>query len=159
MHESISAAAKLLKFDNDLFLNKIANLEEKTANARINDNVSPVRWIAGHMTSTRAHVLQLLGGKFDVPWGSKFQDKYDPSVDYPGMSELRGAWTEISAQLFSRLEQAGPDILEEKLDYELPHGENTVAGAVVFFTYHEAWHLGQISLIRKSHDMEGVVPY
>ena len=111
------------------------------------------------MTVTRAHVLELFGRKIELPWTEKFRSKFDASTDYPDMAELQGAWNEISAQLFPALEQATDEDLDRKLDYELPHGENTVRGAVVFFTYHEAWHLGQIAFVRKSTGNDGLVPY
>ena len=58
-----------------------------------------------------------------------------------------------------KLAQVSESELTKELDYKLPHGDNTVRGALIFFAYHEAWHFGQIAYVRKCLGMEGLVPY
>lgn len=159
MAASIRTVIDLFKIGDSFFVEKIGNLDKETAGKRVSDNTNSILWIAGHLCSVRAHLLELVGGKVDVPWEKQFQEKFDPSKDYPEMATIRDLWVSISDQLFEKVESATEDALSKDLEYELPHGNNTVRGAIIFFAYHEAWHLGQIAYARKCMDMEGLVPY
>ena len=116
-------------------------------------------WMAGHLTSIRYHLLDLLGEKKEFPWPKLFDDGFDAEKDYPEMSKIADAWNEISDAFQEKLAQASESDIAKELDYKLPHGDNTVRGALIFFAYHEAWHFGQIAYVRKCLGMEGLVPY
>jgi hypothetical protein len=57
------------------------------------------------------------------------------------------------------MEAAGDDHFAKEIDWNLPNGDKTVRGAILFYTYHEAWHLGQIAYARKGMGMDGLVPF
>ena len=159
MNPSMQTALNTLKFDNHFFLNGIATLDDDTAHRRIADDVNPIIWMAGHLLNSRKYLLDLFGEERALSFESKFKEKYDPSVDYPSMSEIKDAWISISDELFEKMEQASDDHYTKEIDWNLPNGDKTVRGAVLFYTYHEGWHLGQIAYARKGMDMEGLVPY
>lgn len=159
MHSSIATVAKLYKFDDNLFQNGIGNLEKDHTLKKVSEDTAPILWIAGHLTSVRYHLLNLLGGKKEFPWPKIFDEAYDLSKDYPDMAEIANAWNEILDTFHEKLAQAAESDLTKTLDYKLPHNDNTVRGALIFFAYHEAWHFGQIAYVRKCLGMDGLVPY
>ncbi len=159
MASSIRTVIDLLKMGNSLFMEKIGTLDNETAGKRVSDKANSILWMAGHLCSTRAHMLELVGGKADLPWQKLFTEEFDASKDYPEMATIRDAWVSVSDQFFEKVEAVSEDALSKALEYELPHGNNTVRGAIVFFAYHEAWHLGQIAYARKCMNMDGLVPY
>lgn len=53
--------------------------------------------------------------------------------------------------------QASDDQYAKEIRWDLPNGDKTVRGALLFYAYHEAWHLGQIAYARKGMGMEGLV--
>ena len=57
------------------------------------------------------------------------------------------------------MNQASDDDLEKAIEWDLPNNDKTVRGAFLFYSYHEAWHFGQIAYARRSNGMEGLVPY
>ena len=111
------------------------------------------------MLNSRKYLLDLFGEKRELPFESKFKDKYDPLVSYPSMAEIKNAWVSISDELFASMERAGDDQFTKKIEMNIPIGDKTVRGAVLFFTYHEGWHIGQISYARRGMGMEGLLPY
>jgi len=159
MDPSMQTCLNTLKFDSHFFLNGIATLDDDTARKRNADDVNPIIWIAGHLLNSRKYLLDLFGEERELPFESKFKEKYDPSVDYPSMAELKEAWVGISDELFARMEEASDDHFTKQIDWNLPNGDKTIRGAVLFYTYHEGWHLGQIAYARKGMGMEGLVPY
>lgn len=159
MNPSIAAVLELYKFDNSLFLDRIGSLENQLVIKRITENSNPIIWISGHLTNTRYHVLELLGTKIEFPWPKIFEHGFDPATEYPDISKIKDSWIEISDKLIEKVEQVADSHLLKELHYKLPHNDNTVRGAIIFFAYHESWHLGQISYIRKCLELDGLVPY
>ena len=159
MDPAMQTVLNTLKLDDRFFLNGIATLDDDTARRRIVDGANPILWMAGHLLNSRKYLLDLFGDEKALPWESKFKEKYDPSGDYPSMSELKDAWVSISDELLSKTEAASDDHFTRAIDWDLPNGDKTVRGAFLFYAYHEAWHLGQIAYARKGMGMEGLVPY
>jgi hypothetical protein len=159
MKPSMQTVLNSFRFGNDIFLNGIATLDDAAATRRVVDNTNPTLWLAGHLLMSRWHLLTLFTDTEELPWASKFNDKYDAAVDYPSMSEMKDAWVKVSDALFAQMEQATDDHYSKAIDWNLPNGDKTVRGACLFYSYHEAWHYGQIAYARKGMGMEGLVPY
>ena len=68
MNPSIATVAALYKMDNSFFQNGIGNLDNETAMKKISESTNPIMWMAGHLTSIRYHLLNLLGEKEEFPW-------------------------------------------------------------------------------------------
>lgn len=159
MHPSIAAIAGIFRFDDKMFNEKIVTLDTETLTTRVAGKANPLLWMAGHLTHSRAYLLKILGTQKEFSWTPLFNENYDETKKYPAIGEIASAWQEISNELFDKLEQAGEAELMKRIEGRWPHGDNTVLGAAVFFAYHEGWHLGQASLVRKCEDMAGLVEY
>lgn len=159
MDKSIAALAGLFKFDDTLFLEKVSSLDDKALDTRVADSVNSARWLAGHLTSTRIYLLGLMGAKLEYSWTSLFSEKYDPAKQYPVIADIKEAWMATSEELGKRLAGVTEEDLVKPIEPNLPHGDKTIRGAITFFAYHEAWHIGQIAFLRRQLDMDGVVPY
>ena len=157
--QSISGLSGLFKFNDQLFYEKIGNLSDDQALDRVSASANPIIWIAGHLTNSRVHVLELLGVKNEHEWAQLFKDGYDQEIDYPKLSTLKDVWKQTSEEIFPRLDRLTEEELNQDIGYDLPHGVKALRGGLVFWLYHEAWHLGQISYIRKCMELEGLVPY
>jgi hypothetical protein len=159
MTPAMQTALNTLRFDNKLFLELVATLDDDTARRRTADDVNPIIWIAGHLLNSRRYLLGLFGEERTLSFEARLAAKYDPAAEYPSMSDIKSAWIDISDALFTQMEGASDDHYTKKIDWNLPNGDKTVRGAVLFYTYHEAWHLGQIAYARKAMGMDGLVPY
>lgn len=148
----------MLEFDDGLVEKRIIGLSQEEAD-KPRGSGNPVTWLLGHLLNTRIHLVELTGGKVKFDASEVFRTGFDSGKKYPTLKEMGAVWKTAARELATRLENIDEQKLAEPLSYEIPNKENTVAGALAFFTYHEAWHLGQISAIRKSIENEGLVPY
>ena len=159
MNPSMQTALNTFGFGSELFLNGVAKLDDDASARSIADAVNPILWLAGHLLISRKHLLGLFGEERTLSFESKFTDKYDPAAEYPSMSEIKAEWVSVSDALFSKMEQASDADFTREIDWNLPNKDQTVRGAVLFFAYHEGWHLGQAAYARKAMGMDGLVPY
>ena len=159
MDPAMHTALNTLKFDSRSFQNGIATLDDETACQTVVDNTNPILWLTGHLLNSRKYLLDLFGDPIELDSETKFREKYDPSAQYPSMSELSQAWASISDKFLEKMEQASDDHFIKEIDWDLPNNDKTVRGAFLFYVYHEAWHLGQIAHAREGLGMEGLVPY
>lgn len=113
-------------------------------------------WIAGHLATTDDYFLQEFAGvKMTLPekWNTLFGNGSTPTTDssqYPSLTEVlsalenrRGAfvkWYESLSE--SQLAKAGP----EKWSKYAP----TLGDVAYFLTWHEGFHCGQLSSLRKA---------
>ena len=155
MHTSL----RTFKIGNSFFLKGIATMDDDAARTQIAGDLNPVLWIAGHLLDCRKYLLDLFGEEREMPFGSIFRDAYDPAVSYPGMQEIKDRWVSISDELFEKMEAASDDFFLKEIDWNLPNGDKTVRGAILFYVYHEGYHMGQIAYAKRGMGMEGLVPH
>jgi len=159
MNPAMQTSLETFKLNSGFFLNGVATLDDKTARQRIAGEVNPIIWMAGHLLNCRKYLLDLFGEERELAFEPKFREKYDPDGDYPSMSEIKDAWESISDELFDKMAQASDDHFTKEIDWNLPNGDKTVRGAILFYVYHEGFHFGQIAYARRGMNMTGLVPY
>ncbi len=159
MEVTAEAIKDLFAYNNKLYREGVFSLDDKAARERISDNANPVIWLAGHLTMTRTHILELVADRIENPWYKLFRKAYDPKLEYPPMAELKEFWQLVSVPMLEKMAALSPEDLKRDVGYDMPHGHRTLGGMLAFWIYHEGWHLGQIAYIRKCLGMEGLVPY
>lgn len=157
MSKAIEDATSLFKFNHGVFLEKVADLENDVASKRASNKVNPIIWMAGHLTECRNQVLGLVDKPVKLSWGNQFSKPYDPSATYPSMAEVKQAWIEVSDKLHKALGKVDSKKLDEKIELGAPVARQAVRGGIIFFLYHEAWHLGQVSYAMKGLGMDGLI--
>ena len=112
-----------------------------------------INWIVGHIALYRGSVLELLGR--DPIWDAAGADVYrrgeamtDPAAALP-LETLVDAFARSSEPVADGFASVTPERLAAKSPREFPGGLDTIGGALAFLHFHEAYHLGQISLLRR----------
>ena len=159
MDPSMQTSLATFKIGSFFFLDKIADMSEEDARRQIAGDINPPLWLTGHLLDCRKYLLDLFGEEREMPFGTKFREKYDPAADYPTMAEIKAKWVEISDELFEKIEAASDDFFLTPIDWNLPNKDKTVRGAILFYTYHEGYHMGQIAYAKRGMGLEGLVPY
>lgn len=159
MNPAMQTCLATLKIDDYFFVEKIATMDEDAARKPVATDVNPILWLVGHLLMSRKYLLELFGDEREAPFEGVFGEKYNPSTKYPSLAEIKSVWVSISDELFEKMEQASDDHFAKKIDWNLPNKDKTVRGAILFYTYHEGWHMGQIAYARKAMGMEGLAPY
>jgi uncharacterized damage-inducible protein DinB len=62
---------------------------------------------------------------------------------------MRSAWNEISEQLKAALREAPDEVLAKPAPEGPPSFDKKMSGTVAFFAFHDTYHTGQVSFLRK----------
>ena len=112
---------------------------------------NPIIWTFGHITNTRHAILSMLGQPQEVQWKQLFGKgaQVRPDTDYPAIEEIQVAWDEVSPKLRERLATVTAEELAAASPRKFRIADDTLAGAVAYLGYHEAYHVGQMAYVRK----------
>jgi len=77
---------------------------------------------------------------------------------YPPLQDMLTLWKKSSASLLPALKAVSDtDLLRERDSIKLPHGEKRWLDALVFYVWHEAYHLGHIGVLRSQFGLTPIV--
>jgi uncharacterized damage-inducible protein DinB len=154
--KAMSTPTEALKAQFDmqtrLFSNVLDGITEAEAGTRENDHVNHMKYIAGHVLNTRlGAVANFTGQQPDNTYAAQFGRgvAIDPNASYPPLSEIAAKWKESAQKLSDGLANVPAEALASKSPAQFPIGDDTVQGALSFFLSHEAYHIGQLGLLRK----------
>ncbi len=156
MHSLLEPTIELYKLNNRLFEKAVNQLNDSDADQVMIKSLPPINWIAGHICHSRYHILTLLENDLKLEKAKLYSDGFEHNISYPAFSKIKNAWFKIAELLPNEMLSAKNEILSKSLNYKLPHGTNNVSGAILFFSYHEAWHMGQISSICRTLELNGL---
>ncbi len=124
-----------------------------------NQHSNPIHFLLGHLTHYRYQVAKIFGHKDEYQHASLYAmgEKIGELSLYPSADELKADWLKISESLKTYLENADSEILSKETAKKHPIGDQNVMGTLQFLFFHEAYHLGQISLVRKFHGYDGII--
>lgn len=117
-------------------------------------------WILGHLAVTDDWLAGILMGEESVlpPEYAKlfgYGSRVDPSADaYPPISEVRLHFMEMRERLMLWLGSIEGSQLEEPIGEAGKGFATTIADALGKTAWHDGWHAGQLSTIRRSLGME-----
>ena len=122
----------------------LEDLTDVDARKRARGDEGPsIAWTVGHLLHYRLHVMKLLGVERDNPWADRFAsaDATD-GKDYPSVAELQAAWDVMAADF--------AEVMASKNDADFAriadgaHEERSLRDQVVFFGWHEGYHMGAL---------------
>jgi hypothetical protein len=159
MHASIGQVAEQFRITTNLFIKAMSGVEAARAMKRPGPVSNPLLWLAGHVTHFRSRLLTLLGVPRDFPWGSVFDTgaKVGPPETYPEPEQIVALWEELSEVLMDRLNALTEEDLAAPPTSRVPTTDATLAGAIGYFSLHEAYHVGQMGYVRKWLGMTPII--
>ena len=142
----------IFKLNHGLMQKILEGLSERDAWHRPTEQNNPILWILGHVITSRAGILKLLGETFDTGWGPLFargSGLHEPAR-YPSIQDIERVRTEVGVRLRARLAALTPeDIARPAAGPTLP-GARTLADQLAFLAFHESYHVGQLGYIHKA---------
>ena len=123
-----------------------------------------INWILGHLVVARVEALALLGREPRIAAGSL--GRYGMGqlpLERPGeatpLGELSEAFQDLQDPLLDAIRSAGPEVLARHVpNSPTGNSKETVASRVVGIAFHEAYHLGQIGILRRMLGKERAIP-
>jgi uncharacterized damage-inducible protein DinB len=151
MGADVPTIAKTFESNTHLFKKSTEGIPAEKWLATPGDDSNPLLWIAGHVVVHRALIPKLLGREWSAPWEKLFARgvKLAASELLPGVDEIERAWAEVSAMLTASLNSASAEVLAQPPAKLMPSFDGTIGGSIAFLSFHETYHLGQMSYLRK----------
>jgi hypothetical protein len=151
-----------LIFNDFIITTATRDLNDAQARRRLRSDGGPsIAWTLGHGLNQRAQLARLiacdmpLAGLDLAPFGSTGATD---GARYPTLPELLAAWSVSSASLFPALEAVtDEELLRERSGLQMPHGEKRLLDALVFYIWHEVYHLGHVGVLRSHLGLTPIV--
>ena len=145
---------RLFQFDQMTLSRLLADVTDEESLREIGPDGKCLNWIVGHVVFARGELLSILGSEPDwyknlmAVYGQQGVGTFTVNAAKP-LSDLQCLLNESLETLTETLHKMGT-ALNEPCD-ELPHVSKggTVADRVGSFTCHEAYHAGQIGMMRR----------
>src|SRR5207248_1054268 len=124
-----------------LFNNVLEGVSNLDGPKRFSQRTNPVTWIVGHIVSSRFMAANMIGITDKEPFPQFFANGkgHQNDLNYPNIEELRNAWEPISEKFINKLNELSEEELNAPSPAEFPIGDQTVRGALAFFSDHEAY--------------------
>ncbi len=154
-----SAAARpfiaSFSFSDNIVRIATRDLSDEHARYRSRGGRGPsIAWTLGHLCQFRSTVLGILGAPTETSAATQFGNWASAGDDYPPTSEL----TDEFLRLGEKLRETLATVPEERFATDQPedaHGAKSYLERLVFYSWHEAAHLGQVSGLRKEVGLPG----
>jgi uncharacterized damage-inducible protein DinB len=139
----------MFKNNSDLVTRAIEGIPSEHWMRRPGDASNNLIWVVGHLIWARGALLRTLGSEWSRPWAKQFArgGKSDETLQYPAVEEMRNTWSESGLELATDLPKATPELLAKP--HDKPTFDGTLGGYVAFMAFHETYHVGQVSYLRK----------
>ena len=141
----------MFKFNTDIVNKAIADVDPEHWFKNPGADSNHLMWLMGHLVVHRGHTLKMLGVDYENQWATLFARGTDRLADaeYPTIEAMRDAWQDVSAQLAAALQQPPADALAKEAPKGPPTFDGKLSGTVAFFAFHDTYHVGQVSYLRK----------
>lgn len=155
MHATLYPITLQFQCATEQFRMAVRGMSPEQGLTRIHGVTNHAAYLGLHLVDARCFVARLLGGVCSHGFetltdGARTVEDIEA---YPTLEEVGAAWDRVSEVLLARLREAGPEILDQAPPFRFPVDDETMVGAVTFLAHHEAYHLGQLGLIRKALGM------
>lgn len=131
------------------FVNSLDGVDEEQAWRRIADDTNSLGYVAMHVTDARYFFARLCGLEVPSPLAqfTKGIRTIDEMKEHPSLAQIRDAWVAFADELHDYVAMVD---LEREVEHKFPSGDKTVGGLLLFAVHHDAYHIGQMSLLRKT---------
>lgn len=145
---------QMLQMQQGIFQNALQDISDQEALTRANEQTNHMNWILGHVTTCRYMLANSMGLTMEDPNGKLYFQAIG-DYDYNDLKTIEVNWLKISNQLLPYLEQ----LQAEDLAHPINDQGTSRLDILLFYIYHEAYHLGQIGILRKVLGLTPMKPY
>jgi len=151
MDSRIAPLAEILRLNRKLFSNCLDGLDDEQAMARPAPDANSAAYVAAHMVESRYYLLGQMGTERKSQLGDRVGWKSLTEItSWPSLEEVKAAWTDASDALDQRLREMTPQQADTPIETQFPLETKSTLGMLGFLVQHDSYHLGQLSLLRKT---------
>lgn len=141
-----------------LFINCLKDFTDETADRRAVPGINHVKWLAGHLLAVRINMGKWAGADTELSWLPLFQagtSAADDTSVYPPLAEIIAKWNEVSPAIRTAYASLSDEALQAPSPFPQPCG-NSFISMWAFLEHHQAYTIGQVSLIRRMIGLEAM---
>ena len=150
MNSKLEPVISIYNTNSKLFINSFDEVTEADSLKRPNKRTNSMIFIALHILDARCFMLTQIGKPAKNPFG-KYVD-WAKTIDeirvYPKLIKVLSEWKKLDKIFTNELNKLTPKKLNSDQQFEFPDGRKII-NMISFLAEHEAYHIGQISFIRK----------
>ncbi len=152
-HESAKA---VLEFARSITLKMVDDIPAEKICTIPLDGTNHALWVLGHLAVTDNWFAGTLADResvIDESWEPLFGMKSEPSADastYPPLAEIKAGLERARQSLLSGFESLNEQQLQAPVPEALEGFAPNVGGAAFTLAWHEGFHAGQLSAVRRS---------
>jgi uncharacterized protein YndB with AHSA1/START domain/uncharacterized damage-inducible protein DinB len=139
----------ILALNRRLFNNVLKDVSEDHLKTRVATEANHINWIAGHIAHTRVMIANLLGSEFKIPL-ENYNNAILDDAKYVSLDEIIDVFNKATHAVHTSISTATKELLNGPAHFELPITDQTIGGMVSFLVQHEAYHIGQLGILRKA---------
>lgn len=157
---TVEQASKQYQLLTDWYISVLEGIKDADGCKVIGEVTNSLEWLSGHLIVGRYRNIIRLGRQVE-PY--KYLDNFvnqtipppnaiafNKNINYPGLTECVEDWLIYSNVFMDALRSVDGAILKSELPFGVPTGGKTVEDALTFVALHETFHIGQMSIIRKT---------
>ena len=151
METDFNNISGMFKFNTDIVTKAITDISPDSWFRNPSDDSNHLMWVVGHLVVHRGHILKMMGVDWDNRWVNLFARGTEriSDSDYPTPEEMTSAWQSVSDELRAALKNASEDAMAQPAPQGVPSFDTKLGGTVAFLAFHDTYHTGQVSYLRK----------
>lgn len=134
-----------------LYANCLAGMSDEAASRRPSAQTNSAAFIAAHVADSRFFLAAVVGVTPTNPLADRLAGaaSIGELASCPSVAESLAAGDIVSAPLVAQLARLDAATLDRPAPQRFPVDDRSVLGAIAFLAHHEAYHIGQLALLRK----------
>lgn len=155
MTDKIISLHSMFYLNTKLFTNCLENVNNELYLKTPNDTTNNIAFLACHCLDARFYMAGSAGLQLINPYKAIFDKirKPDQHDEFPPIENIINLWKEISKSIEDKMNIITNDELIKEAPLQLPLVEKTILGGLTFLLQHEAYHIGQIAILRKFYGL------
>jgi uncharacterized damage-inducible protein DinB len=151
MEPLTQSARTTLGLNSALFVKSVEGIDDAAARRPLGSSARRVDHIAAHLLDARGSLGTMIGAavRHDLLDLLAAAPSFDALGDRAPLSLVRAAWESLAPELARSIEALESTKLAEPAPREFPVRDPSLLGAITFLLQHEAYHIGQLGLLRR----------
>ena len=151
MDPRLQGLSAQLELQSKLFLNCLDGVSDEDAAVRAGGTTNSMAFLAAHLVDSRHWLARVTGLTIENPFGPRLDGArgIEDLKDCPTVEESRQAWRALAQPLTSHMQTLDAPMLDQQSTTRFPISDKSVVGTIAFLLHHEAYHIGQLALLRR----------
>lgn len=117
-------------------------------------------YVALHLLDARRFLLHSLGTEIRHGFEALTEQarRLEDITEYPTPEQILSVWRRTTQKLPEALASVDDEALSGASPHRFPIDDDSLLGLIAFLAQHEAYHVGQLGMIRRAHGLSGLFP-